>query len=515
MQTPDDMALVREFATRRSEAAFETLVARHLDLVHSVAVRQVGDPHLAEEITQAVFLILARKAASLRAEPFLTGWLFKTTRYAAATELRAIARRRRRETEAHNMTTLTAETTEETAWPHIAPLLDEALARTEDAARKRVTRGLDKLRKYFVKRGVTLTATVLASAVAANAVQAAPMGLAVTVTAAAAKGAAVTTSIATIIKGTMKSMTWIKMKFAMGVSVAVVLAGGVATLAIANKTSEEQTIPPTGSHAGVTFFSILEKTPIVANAVFEKELFMDGVPAQARKQTFTFWADGDNYRLNTEGISAGSFDHVSWHQQNGYITLYDPKINKLGGNSGGIVELESVTKMTVDLFLSLGIKEMVPGSAVWDQDKQRFTAKTKDGKDLVVETTLENRVPATAYILADDGQKYEKIQFKYSPGFYGGQVPIEFTAYWIIPGAKNNQTEDRKIYNIRVKALEISDGPIDKALLDPTQIAGTSAPMFFSNNILYQVVKGGKVSRVLTVEENNKELERIKASQKK
>ena len=55
MQTLDDMALVREFATRNSEAAFETLVARHLNLVYSAAVRQVGDPHLAEEITQAVF----------------------------------------------------------------------------------------------------------------------------------------------------------------------------------------------------------------------------------------------------------------------------------------------------------------------------------------------------------------------------------------------------------------------------------------------------------------------------
>ena len=213
MQTLEDMALVREFAVQQSETAFETLVARHLDLVHSAAVRQVGDPHLAEEITKAVFLILARKAASLRAGTFLTGWLFKTTRYAAATELRAIARRRRRETEAHNMTTLTAETTEETAWPHIAPLLDEALARlnetdrrvlllhyfegrtlaetgaalalTEDAARKRVTRGLDKLRKYFVKRGVTLTATVIAGAVAANSVQAAPIGLAANITAAA------------------------------------------------------------------------------------------------------------------------------------------------------------------------------------------------------------------------------------------------------------------------------------------------------------------------------------------
>jgi RNA polymerase sigma factor (sigma-70 family) len=267
MQTLEDMALVREFAVQQSETAFETLVARHLDLVHSAAVRQVGDPHLAEEITQAVFLILARKAASLRAETFLTGWLFKTTRYAAATELRAIARRRRRETEAHNMTTLTAETTEETAWPHIAPLLDEALARlnetdrrvlllhyfegrtlaetgaalalTEDAARKRVTRGLDKLRKYFVKRGVTLTATVIAGAVAANSVQAAPAGLAMTVTAAAAKGAAMTTSITIIVKGTMKMMTWMKLKFASTISAGAILAI-VASTAILAQTNNQK-----------------------------------------------------------------------------------------------------------------------------------------------------------------------------------------------------------------------------------------------------------------------------------
>lgn len=114
MQKPDDMALVREFATRNSEAAFEALVARHIDLVYSAAVRQVGDPHLAQEITQAVFIILARKAASLSDGTFLIGWLFKTTRYAASAELRAATRRKRREQEAH-MESLISETPDEAA----------------------------------------------------------------------------------------------------------------------------------------------------------------------------------------------------------------------------------------------------------------------------------------------------------------------------------------------------------------------------------------------------------------
>jgi RNA polymerase sigma factor (sigma-70 family) len=537
----DDMTLVREFAASQSEPAFAALVERHIALIYSAALRQVGDAHLAEEITQAVFIILARNAASLGSKTVLSAWLYRTTRYAAADALRARRRRQAREQEAHMQSILNQPDAD--VWAQLAPLLDAALAelgetdRTalvlrffenktareiagalrmeEAAAQKRVARALKKLRAIFVKRGVTLTATVIAGAVAANSVQAAPMGLAVKVSVVAAKGLAVTTSIATLVKGTLNIMTWVKLKFVAGVTVGVVLAGGVATLAIANKTSEEQptppkeqSAPPTGNHAGVTFFSILERTPIVANAVFEKELFMNGIPAGARKQTFTFFADGDNYRLSTEGIGGGKFEECSWQQFNGYLVLFDPKANNPDGYSGGVTQQESICKMTVDLFLSLGINEMLPGTAVWDQDKHRFIAKTKDGEDLVVETSLENGIPATAYILSNAGQKYKKIQYKYSPGFYGGQVPIEFTAYWIKPGAENEQSKDRKIYDIRIKALEISGEHLDKNMLDPAKIAESSTRLFYSNNIAYWIGKDGKVSRVLTAEENAAEIKK-------
>ncbi len=541
MMMSDDMTLVREFAASQSEAAFTALVERHIGLVHSSALRQSGDPQLAEDISQAVFIILARKAPSLGPKTVLSAWLYRTTRYAATDVLKARRRRQAREQEAYMQSTLNEPDSD--AWAQLAPLLDDALAelgetdRTalvlrffenksareiaealqtgEATAQKRVTRALEKLRAIFVKRGVTLTTAVIAGAVAANSVQAAPVGLVVTISGTAAKGAAVTATVTALVKGTMQMMTWMKLKLIVGVGLGVLLAGSVATMALIEKPSEAPTAPPTGSHVGVTFFSMLEGTPIVANAVFEKELFMDDIPAGGRKQTFTFLVDGDNYRLSTGGMRGGKFEGVSWHHLNGNLTLFDPKANKPGGNSGGTVEGESTCRMTVDIFLTLGIWQMLPGSAVWDQDKHRFMAKTKAGKDLVVETTLENGVPVAAYILTDDGQRYERIQFKYSPGFYDGQLPIELTAYSVKPGAKDEQSPKLKLYSIRVKALEISDEHLDTALLEPTQIAGSSTTSFYSNNILYWTRKNGEVSRVLTLEEGKKEIERIKANRRR
>jgi uncharacterized protein (TIGR03435 family) len=264
----DDMTLVWEFATNQSEPAFSALVEQHIALVHSAALRQVGDAHLAEEITQAVFIILARKAPSLGPKTILSAWLYRTTRYAAADALKARRRRQAREQEAHMQSILNQPDAD--AWVQLAPLLDDALAelgetdRTalvlrffenktareiagalrmeEAAAQKRVARALEKLRAIFVKRGVMLTVTVIAGAMAANSVQAAPVGLAVTVTAAAVEGVAVGSSTLTIIKGALKIMAWTKAKTTIAVGVGVLLAAGTTTVTV-KEIQEHRTYP--------------------------------------------------------------------------------------------------------------------------------------------------------------------------------------------------------------------------------------------------------------------------------
>src|SRR4051812_13198567 len=100
MEAMDDMTLLREYAARNSEAAFEALVSRHVGFVYSTALRQVRDPHLAREVTQAVFIILARKAGKISSKTILSGWLFKTARFAVLAQMRGDAQRHRREREA-------------------------------------------------------------------------------------------------------------------------------------------------------------------------------------------------------------------------------------------------------------------------------------------------------------------------------------------------------------------------------------------------------------------------------
>ncbi|MDB6123759.1 MAG: polymerase, sigma-24 subunit, subfamily [Pedosphaera sp.] len=262
MQRMDDRELLQEYATQKSEAAFASLVARHINMVYSVALRHAGNAHHAEEIAQAVFVILAKKAASLSRGTILSGWLFHTARLTANNFLRTEIRRVRREQEAYMRSTL--HETESEEWNRIAPLLDEAMAdlgekdrsavvlryvegkdlkevgaafgASEEAAKKRVSRAVEKLRKFFTARGVMLSSTALTGAIAAHSVQAAPLGLAASVTAGAVQSSVLTASTLTLVKGTIKVMAWTKVKIAVGVGVAALVA--VQWYEIANEKKE-------------------------------------------------------------------------------------------------------------------------------------------------------------------------------------------------------------------------------------------------------------------------------------
>jgi len=265
MTDVSDSELLAQFARHASEPAFAALVERHLALVHSVARRHTADPQQAQDIAQTVFIILARKAGTLGRNTILPGWLYHTARLTAANWQRAEFRRRRREQETFMQSTST-EPESDAIWRELSPHLEAAVAMlgaddrdalvlryfqnqsmagvaaalglTENTAQKRVDRALEKLRKIFMKRGLTLTAALIAGAISANSVQAAPAGLAQTISSiAVAKGAAASGSTLTLIKGALKIMAWTKTKTAIVVGASLLLATGTTTLVIQHQGS--------------------------------------------------------------------------------------------------------------------------------------------------------------------------------------------------------------------------------------------------------------------------------------
>ena len=202
----NDLDLLGQFTREQSQDAFTALVNRHLNLVYSAALRQVRSPQLAEEVCQLVFTHLAFNAAKLNPRTILTAWLYQVTRHAATDLVRRESRRQAREQIAFQMSDMNDTSP---GWTHIEPLLDEAmqslddadrtaillryfenkslqevgqaLGASEDAAQKRVSRALERLRGVLSKRKIAVGASGLAALVSANAIQAAPCGLAGTV----------------------------------------------------------------------------------------------------------------------------------------------------------------------------------------------------------------------------------------------------------------------------------------------------------------------------------------------
>jgi len=236
MPNQSDAQLLRDYAAHGAESAFAEIAARHTNLVYSAALRQSGSPELAREIAQNVLTDLARKsrtlAPQLTDDASLVGWLYRGTRYAALTLLRDERRRQAHERLVMEHFNPSSEASPD--WDRVAPVLDEAMAElseadreavllryfqnhdfaavgralgvSDDAAQKRVSRAVERLREFLAKRGVTVGASGLAVVISTNAVLMAPAGLSAAIAAAALAGTAVLTT-ATVAKAIAMTTT--------------------------------------------------------------------------------------------------------------------------------------------------------------------------------------------------------------------------------------------------------------------------------------------------------------------
>jgi RNA polymerase sigma factor (sigma-70 family) len=248
--TVNDLELLEEYLRHKSEKAFATLVNRHLNLVYSAALRQVRSPQLAEEVAQSVFTDLSRNARQLKHGTILTAWLYQVTRRTAIDVVRRESRRQARERLAAEMAPMNTVA----EWTHIEPFLDEAMAAldetdrvaillrffenkslrevgatlgtSDDAAQKRVSRAVERLREFFTKRGVTIGAGGLVALVTANAVQAAPAGLAGAISTAAIVGGTTIAATSTVTLTKAIAMTTLQ-KTLLAATIAVAAGAGI------------------------------------------------------------------------------------------------------------------------------------------------------------------------------------------------------------------------------------------------------------------------------------------------
>jgi RNA polymerase sigma factor (sigma-70 family) len=331
----DHRTLLADYAANGSEEAFRELVARYIDLVYSTAVRLVnGDTHRAEDVAQTVFADLARLAGKLSKDVMLGGWLHRRTWHVATTLMRNERRRQNRERQAAEMNTL--QDYAETSFERIAPLLDEAinqlgasdraaivlrffehrdlravglaLGSNEDAAQKRVSRAVEKLRGHFARRGIVASSTVIASVIAANAVHAAPAGLASAVTTASLAGAAGSSSFglaSTLIK------TMLLKKTAFIAAVVILTATIVSISAVQTKHAR--------ANAPVTADSLREG--LVLDMTFDQDEASNGVimdsSGKARGGKITDHSGQGNHgvaagvRWTAEGKRGGAYEFTA------------------------------------------------------------------------------------------------------------------------------------------------------------------------------------------------------------
>ena len=300
-------------ASRGSRDALEGIARRYVGFVYNAALRQThGDKHLAEDVTQAVFVILSRKVHQMKRGTLLHGWLFTTTRYAAANAGKMRKRRIHHERVAAGMR---REAVEPEPVEAVTPLLDEALAdlrepercaillsyfggktyrevgaqigTSEEGARKRVERAVNRMRDFFAKRGVAVSGAAVAATLKHSAGAAlAPPGLLESILACMAAPTVSGASVGALAKGVIHMMTWTQLKIA-GAMTAIVLttlvAAGAAMLSHRSTAADEKTnAPPAAAVVELANDVTVELLGISTRPSSDKSWWnADGTPAAA------------------------------------------------------------------------------------------------------------------------------------------------------------------------------------------------------------------------------------------
>jgi RNA polymerase sigma factor (sigma-70 family) len=371
IQPADEPSLLRDFARSRDESAFRALVDRYINIVYASARRQTGDAHQAEDVTQAVFLLLAHKAHSISPDRPLSAWLLKTTSYCAANVRRTHNRRIAHETRAMAMAQTTSNSCPggESDWRSVAPLLDEGLSRlrpkdrdvllwrffesrsvvqiaqalgiSEHAASKRVTRAVDRLRDFFARRGVTVTSALLGTILVTNVSEAAPATLIGAVSSAATAGAG--TSAAAIANAALVMTATTKLKLAVAAMVAALLMIG-------------------GGAAVVTVLAAPEPAP-ATNAAAAAPAASEGPASTAPSPDRVRFSDGTVARVIA--IAEGHDRPTRWWAVDG-SPVADPKFNgrgsvTLGGQQGR--DLQILLDVTGQRMQDKSVSVAVPQSS--------------------------------------------------------------------------------------------------------------------------------------------------------
>lgn len=397
MNHPTDQQLLRDYAACRSDAAFAELVRRHVDLVYSAALRMVCDGHLAEDVTQGAFVALAQNAHRLAGHPVLSGWLHRTAQNLAANAVRSEARRRAREQEAVAMNQLLA-AEPEASWEAIAPHLDAALGElneterdavllryferksardmaeilgiNEDAAQKRVSRAIERLRELFLKQNTPVGANSLAVLISANAVQSAPVALMKTALAAAlAKGATAGGSTLTLAKGALHFMTW-KTTASIVAGAIVLLAAGTAV--ISSDSSKKPQPVKAGPVAQILVTTAFVTAPVADADAILKDFSQPQAPTNPSSKAFR--------------------DLIAQHP--GATIASAPRVVALDGNQATISVTRAVpfNGTTTNVGVTLEVTPTVKAGAVALKVRAEQRELTQDTPPAIRLTTVEQAV---------------------------------------------------------------------------------------------------------------------------